>query len=360
MRLLRILTLISLAVLSRSAGAAEEIVYLESGEAIPVRRAIPVSRPEIKVDGFSLGFTAAPPRIAFDPAAARRTSRQALKLHGRLSSERGHEVGYDFHAGVQRVDPVSGEYLDPAIAKTLVIGHKGSVRWNATRWLRFLASTGIDSTLRDRAPEPERVLRHTIGATWLAGPRTSLTTEGATSGRWESGAVLPKEDSLTTRFEQKVGAWPLRFSLAHVFSRQLAAGGAPPQATRQRILPSLRWSLKDDAALTLGFESASVSRGTETNVHQSGIHAAEVRFEAARRLALRIRGSLESRTEPGSDAGDAASVEVIPGLSTGLDLEVMPGFSAGVGLHFGRQPGTGDRAPAGAWPALTVFGTANF
>lgn len=360
MRAAPLLLLVLLAVPAPGAGLTEEIVFLETGEAIPVRRAVPVSRPEIKAEGISLGFTAAPPRIEFDPVEARRTSRQSLNLQGRVTPEGGPEIGYDFDAGVQRIDPVTGERLDPALAKSLVLGHRGTVRWNAAGWLRFLASTGIESTMRDRVPEPERVVRHRFGATWLAGPRTSLTTEAATSARWQSGDVLPQEDSLSTRFEQRVGAWPLSFSLAHVFSRPSVSGAASPQATRQRVMPSLRWSVDDDTALTLGFESASVSRETEGAPQQSGIHAAEVRLEAADRLALRIRGSLESRTEPGAEAGDPASVEVIPGLSTGLDFEVSPGFSAGVGVHFGGQPASGERAPAGAWPALSIFGTADF
>ena len=360
MRAAPLLLLVLLAVPAPGAGLTEEIVFLETGEAIPVRRAVPVSRPEIKAEGISLGFTAAPPRIEFDLLEARRTSRQSLNLQGRVTPEGGPEIGYDFDARVQRVDPVTGEYLDPAMAKSMVLGHRGYVRWNAARWMRFLASTGIESTTRDMLPEPERVVRHRFGATWLAGPRTSLTTEAATSARWQSGDVLPQDDSLSTRFEQRVGAWPLNFSVAHVFSRPSLSGVPSAPTTSQRVMPSLRWTVDDDTALTLGFESASVSRETEGAPQQSGIHAAEVRLEAADRLALRIRGSLESRTEPGAEAGDAASVEVIPGLSTGLDLEVLPGFTAGVGVHFGRQPGTAESKPAGSWPAVTIFGAADF
>jgi hypothetical protein len=354
-----LLAILAAASVSAADGPGETFV-LEGGKRIPVLRAEPVNPPSLEVEGLTVGVFLPGPSVDVDAVNERRTSRQTLGVRSRVSVENGPELGYDFDARIQRVDPFSGDHLDPAMSQTVGLGHRASVGLKGPGSWRFNGSSGWETSLRNDRPDPEHAVLHKSGVSWRPLPRSTVGVEAGTVERFDAAASRSHEDSFSARLEQRLADWPVHVSLSRVQSRQTPTAARGPLIERNRWMPSVRWAIDGDKTVSLGLESATVSREAEGAVQRSDIHAAELRFDAAERLALRVRGGLESRTLPPENAGDPAPVEVLPSLSTGVDYRVSPSFTTGIGVQFAPGSAPSPDGTDRTAPFFTLFGSAAF
>lgn len=353
----RLLTplLASLLALGGSTALAEEFVVLDNGVRIPIRKAIPV------ISESSGWRTSTPePRLESHPLNRTRTGHQGFHIDYRFAPEGAPEIGYDLDAGFRTLDSMTGDSIDPSLARNMQFSQGGHLRWIGPNRIELSHSSKLETALNDTMPFQYHAVVHQGALAFAPIPHTTLRASVVSSDHYRIDGSILHRDALSTSLEQRMPSLPLRFTLTQSSSWQSLMDSDHGDVERHRLLGSAHWNVQEGTALSLGVESSMLSRAADESSELTSITYTELRLKPLPQFGLSLRASAEDREVPTrGDEGGGTRI-LMPSLSAGLELQLHRDFKTSIGILY-RPNAPATPANSSSAPAqFTVFGSALF